>query len=146
MPLISMMTFVAYEILMYMHLAMVHCSFRQGTFLPPRWLSGKESACQCRRCRRHWFISWVGKLPWRRKWQHSPVFLPGKSHGQRSLAGYSPQSCKEQDMTEHACQLGYIQIQLRSPFNIQNINRANHTLLDSVFSIATETELLFTSG
>ena len=100
MPLISMMTFVAYEILMYMHLAMVHCSFRQGTFLPPRWLSGKESACQCRRCRRHWFISWVGKLPWRRKWQHSPVFLPGKSHGQRSLAGYSPQSCKELDMTE----------------------------------------------
>ena len=53
----------------------------------PWWLSGKESACQCRRCR---FDLWVGKIPWRRKWQPSPVFFPGKSHRQRSLAGYSP--------------------------------------------------------
>ena len=45
------------------------------------------------------FDPWVGKIPWRRKWQPSPVFLPGKSHGQRSLAGYSPWSCKELDMT-----------------------------------------------
>ena len=52
-----------------------------------RWLSGKESACQCRR---HRFHFWVGKIPWRRKWQPTPVFLPGESHGQRSLAGYSP--------------------------------------------------------
>ena len=37
------------------------------------------------------FSSWVGKIPWRRKWQPTPVFLPGESHGQRSLAGYSPQ-------------------------------------------------------
>ena len=51
-----------------------------------RWLSGKESACQCRR---HRFDLWVGKIPWRRKWQPTPVFLPGKSHGQRRLAGYS---------------------------------------------------------
>ena len=54
----------------------------------PRWLSGKESACQCsirKRCR---FDTWVGKIPWRRKWCPTPVFLPGKSHGQRSLAGY----------------------------------------------------------
>ena len=36
------------------------------------------------------FDPWVGKIPWRRKWQPTPVFLPGKSHGQRSLAGYSP--------------------------------------------------------
>ena len=49
--------------------------------------SGKESACQCRR---HKFNSWVRKIPWRRKWQPTPVFFPGKSHGQRSLAGYSP--------------------------------------------------------
>ena len=39
-------------------------------------------------------------IPWRRKWQPTPVFLPGKSHGQRSLTGYSPQSCKELDATE----------------------------------------------
>ena len=50
---------------------------------------GKESACQCRRCRRCRFDSWVWKIPWRRKWQPTPVSLPGKSHGQRSLAGHS---------------------------------------------------------
>ena len=60
-------------------------------------LSGKESACQCRR---HRFDPWVGKIPWRRKWQPTPAFLPGKSHGQRSLVGYSPWSHKESDMTE----------------------------------------------
>ena len=40
--------------------------------------------------------SWVGKIPWRRKWHPTPVFLPGKSHGQRSLAGYSPWGLEEQ--------------------------------------------------
>ena len=44
----------------------------------------------------------LGKIPWRRQWQPIPVFLPGKSHGQRSLAGYSPRGCKESNMTEHA--------------------------------------------
>jgi len=53
----------------------------------PRWVSVKESACQCRRCG---FDPWVGKIPWRRKWQPTPVFLPGKFHGQRNLAAYSP--------------------------------------------------------
>ena len=43
------------------------------------------------------------KIPWRRKWQPTPVFLPGESHGQRSLAGYSPRGHKESDMAEHAC-------------------------------------------
>ena len=42
----------------------------------------------------------VGKILWRRKWQPTPVLLPGKSHGWRSLVGYSPWSCKESDMTE----------------------------------------------
>ena len=64
------------------------------------WFSGKESTCQCRRCR---FDPWVGKVPWRRKWQPTPLFLPGKSHGHRSLAGYSPRGCKESDTTEHTC-------------------------------------------
>ena len=57
----------------------------------PRWLSGQESACQPRRLR---FNPWVRKIPWRRKWQPTPVLLPGKSHGQRSLMGYSPWGCK----------------------------------------------------
>ena len=43
------------------------------------------------------------KIPWRRKWQPTPVFLPGESHGQKSLVGYSPWNCEESDMTEHAC-------------------------------------------
>ena len=43
---------------------------------------------------------WVGKIPWRREWQPTPVFLPGESHGQRSLMGYSPRGHKESDMTE----------------------------------------------
>ena len=62
----------------------------------PYWLSGKESTCQCRR---HGFSPWVRKIPWRRKWQVPPVLLPGNSHGQRSLAGYSPWGRKELDMT-----------------------------------------------
>ena len=61
------------------------------------WFSGKEFACQCRRCG---FNPWVRKIPWRRKWQPTPVLLPGKSHGWRSLAGYSPWGCKESDTTE----------------------------------------------
>ena len=74
----------------------------------PRGHSGKESACQCRRCRRHRFNPWVGKIPWRKKWQSTPVFLPGESHGQRILAGYSPWGHKESDMTatEYACPCG----------------------------------------
>ena len=58
---------------------------------------GQESDCQCRRCR---FNPWSRKIPWRRKWQPAPVFLPGKSYRQRSLVGYSPQGGKESDMTE----------------------------------------------
>ena len=46
------------------------------------------------------FHPWVRKIPWRRKRQPAPVFLPGKSQGQRSLVGYSPKSCKESDMTK----------------------------------------------
>ena len=64
------------------------------------WLSGKESACQCKRHRRQGFDVWVRKIPWRRKWQPTPVFLLGKFHGQRSLVGYSPWGHKESDMTD----------------------------------------------
>ena len=53
------------------------------------WLSTKESACQCRRPGRHRFNPWFRKIPWRRACQPPPVFWPGESHGQRSLAGYS---------------------------------------------------------
>ena len=56
-----------------------------------RWLTGEESPCQCWR---HRFDPWIGKIPWRRKWQSNPIFLHGESHGQRSLAGCSPPGSK----------------------------------------------------
>ena len=66
----------------------------------PMWLSGKESVCQCKRLRRHGFDLWVGKIPWRRKWQPTPVYLPGKSHEQRSQVGCSLWVA-ESDMTKY---------------------------------------------
>ena len=72
---------------------LVHCisDFLGGT-------SGKEFACQCRRHKSHGFAPCVKKIPWRRKWQLTPGSLPGESHGQRSLAGYSPWGHKESYM------------------------------------------------
>ena len=64
----------------------------------PKWLSSKKSACQCRRCKRHEFSSWVKKIRWRRKWQPTPAFLTGNSHWQGNLAGYSSWGHKESDM------------------------------------------------
>ena len=65
------------------------------------WLSSIEAICQFRR---DGFNPWVGKIPWRRKWQPTPIFLPGKSHGQRSLVGYSPGVAKGQTrLSTHAC-------------------------------------------
>ena len=55
-----------------------------------QWLCRQTVHLQCRRCRKCGFNPWVCGLLWRRAWQPTPVFLPGKSHGQRSLAGYSP--------------------------------------------------------
>ena len=66
----------------------------------PGSASGKESTCQCRRHKRCRFDPWVGKVPWRKAWQPTPGYLPRESHRQRSLAGYSPWSHKESDMTE----------------------------------------------
>ena len=65
----------------------------------PRWCSGKVSTCQCRRHRRCGFDPWVRKVLWRRKWQPTPVFLPGKFHGQKNLVVYSPRGHKESDTT-----------------------------------------------
>ena len=60
----------------------------------------KKSASQCQRHRRHGFDPWVGKIPQRKKWPPTPVFLPGESHGQRNLEGYSPQGHKKSDTTQ----------------------------------------------
>ena len=74
----------------------------------PRGSDGKSIYLQCGRPR---FDRWVGKILWRRKWQPTPVLLPGESHGRRSLVGYSPWGLKESDTTE----------QLHFPFNPLNI-------------------------
>ena len=66
----------------------------------PNRASGRESACEGKRRQRCRFHPWEGKIPWRRAWQPTPVFLPGEFHGQRSLAGYSPWGRKESDRTE----------------------------------------------
>ena len=63
----------------------------------PWWLRQKSICLQCGRPR---FDPWVGKILWRRKWQPTPVLLPGKSHGWRSVVGYSPWGHKELDTTE----------------------------------------------
>ena len=75
----------------------------------PRWGSSKESACQCRRHKRHWFDPWAGKIPWSKKWQLTSVFLPGKFHEQRSLVGCSPWGCKESNAPE--CTHAHTQLQ-----------------------------------
>ena len=62
--------------------------------------SDKESACQCRRFKRRGINPWVGKIPWSRKWHPTPVFLPEKFQGQRSLVGYSPWGYKESNLTK----------------------------------------------
>ena len=73
----------------------------------------KEPSCQCRRYKRHEFDPWVGKILQRRAWPPTPVFLPGESHGQRSLGGHGPQRHKELDTTEaswhtYACHSAFL--------------------------------------
>ena len=65
--------------------------------------NGKGSACQCRRLR---FNPWVRKIPWRREWQPTPVFLPGESHGLWNPVGYSPWGHRELDVIENVCHRG----------------------------------------
>ena len=70
----------------------------RSPFQGPQNTFGGSSVCpQCGKPR---FDPWVGKILWRRKWQPTPVFLPGESHGGRSLVGYSPRGCKKSDTTE----------------------------------------------
>ena len=73
-----------------------------GSLRFPGGSSSKESVCNAGDTGDAGLILGVRKLPWRKKQQPTPVFLPGEFHGQRSLVGYSPWGHKESDMTEHA--------------------------------------------
>ena len=87
----------------------------------PRWHSEKESASQCRRHKRCGFHSWVQKIPWRRKWQATAIFLPEKSQGQRSLAGCSSEGRKESDTTEQLLSQAHTQcIYISAPLNLSH--------------------------
>ena len=82
-----------------------------------------------RACRKPSFDPWVRKIPWRRKWQPTPVFLPGESLGQRSVEGYGPWDCKESDTTEQiilgirvsACSIFFIAPQLRQGWPVVDL-------------------------
>ena len=89
------------DLVIQMHSEARSTAVNQGL---PRWLSGKESACQCKKLKRCRLDPWVGKIPWRRKWHLNSGFLPGKSYeqGLQGLQGYSPWGRKESDTTEHA--------------------------------------------
>ena len=73
----------------------------------PQWLSGRVSL-HCRRHRRGKLSPWVRNIPWKRNWQPTPVFLSGKSQGQRSLMGYSPWGQRESNTTEHTCNHAFV--------------------------------------
>ena len=87
------MTQMRYKIIPVIILGINYMDFPGGA-------RGKEPACHFKKHKRCRFNPWVGKIPWRRAWPPAPGFLPGESHGQRSLAGYSPWGRKESDTTE----------------------------------------------
>ena len=97
-PSNSSQSFAAYQVLQ------LHIYFTEGI---PHGSHGKASACQCGR---PGFDPWVGKIPWRREWQPTPIFLTREIHEQRRQAGYSPWGRKELDTTEqlthtHTCEM-----------------------------------------
>ena len=82
----------------------------------PWWLNDKESICHCRRCG---FDPQIEKIPWRRKWQPTAVFLPGKSHGQRSLVGYSRRVAKSRmGLSAHMCTHTHAHTHMQDSANI----------------------------
>ena len=78
----------------------VACASCRQVYLLSHFPAGSDSKSICLQCGRPGFNPWVGKILWRRKWQPTPVFLPGKFHGWRNLVGYSPWGPKESDTSE----------------------------------------------
>ena len=110
----------------------------------PRWYSGKESACQCRRCKRCGFDPWVRKIPWSRKWQPTPVFLPGKFQVLKSLAGYSPWDVTESDtLRKHLPYIGFLFHLCQKSF--RSVYAVYFWVLDSVQLVYASDLLLITN-
>jgi len=86
-------SFLRHSFLLWFAIGYEYRGFPGGT-------SSKEPACQCRKRKRRGFSPCVGKIPWWRAWQPTPVFSPAESYGQRSLSGYSPWGHKGSDTTE----------------------------------------------
>ena len=115
--------------------------------------SGKEPACQCRRCKRCRFDPWVWKMPWRRAWKSTPVFLPGEPHGQRRLAAYSPWGRKELSVCTHASihvsmyvyvlKSGSCQAPVSVEFSRQNTGVGYHFLFQGIFLTQGQNTYLF---
>ena len=83
------------------------------------WSRGIDFTCKCKICKRYKFDPWAGKMPWSWKRQPTPVFLPGESHGQRSLVGYSPWDHRELDQSQQQ-QLKWCLIAFFVQFNVAN--------------------------
>ena len=84
------------------------------------------------------FDPWVGKISWRRKWQSTPVFLPGEFHGQRSLVGYGPQDRKESDTTEWLTHTRIYKMD-RCPSFIMGIKEGLLHIKDPIFTVNLQT-------
>ena len=100
----------------------------------PGGATGKEPTCQCKRHKRCRFYPWVRKIPWRRAWQPTLVFLPGESHRQRRLASYNPWGCKESNTTE------------RLGMHVSCINRSNQQKLTTLQYWDLQSTYLLTSS
>ena len=77
------------------------CFLAQPSRRVTQWYFPGNTVVKNTPAKRHVYNPWVRKIPWSRKWQFTPVFLAGKFHGERTMAGYSPWVCKESDLTEH---------------------------------------------
>ena len=106
-------------------------------FYSYHFTSGIKHCLICLQCRRPGVDPWVRKIPWRMKWQPTPVLLPGKSHGQRSLVGYSPWGRKESDTTGrlHFTSLLYIYIFICI---FENENASNKSILPTYNLMSSE--------
>ena len=108
----------------------------------PTWLSGKESTSQCRRHRTFGFALWTGKIPWRRRRQLTPVFLPGKLHGQRSLVDYSSWGHEKSDTTEQLSAHTHTHIHMFLTPNVLSLHFASLLSSRLMYSTAYRTKIL----